>query len=190
MKSKFLTLTLFTSLVCGMAMLNGCASSGSGHHPLLAEIGTQTNTIFVPVIVTNTATGAVSTNQTPTQQVVPVYGVSPTLQTGLNYAGAVAPLIPAPFGTILGGVLSLATLGLGFYAKKVNGQLSTAQSVITAVVSGVEVAGDAATKIAIQSHATAAGVQDNLDPIVQTVTKNMPDIPLRTATPAPVAKAA
>ena len=114
--------------------------------------------------------------------------VSPNPQTGLpqtNYvanstaigvtqsANAIAPLIPAPFGTILGALATLVAAGASGIAAYKNKKMNEHASMLAATIAGVETAGTDDTKKAIQNLAAAAGVQDKLNAIVQKVTGNM-----------------
>jgi len=127
-----------------------------------------TATPNVTPAVTNAVTGAVTPPATNT-----TYAPNPALVAGIQQAQGYTGLIPPPYGTAVDGLLALALAGLGLYARSKNGQLSTANSVINAVVSGVEAVGHPETKAAIQNAAVAAGVQVNLDPVVQSVGQAM-----------------
>ena len=82
-----------------------------------------TNYVYLPATppvtnyVTITAAGPpVVTNYLPNQTVI----------SAANYANAAAPLVPAPYGTILTGLASLAALVAGYVAQKKNTQLAAA----------------------------------------------------------------
>lgn len=124
-----------------------------------------------PVVVpasTNAVTGVVTPAVTNVV-LTPKESITNGAKTAEGYAGA----LPPPYGTIAGGLLALALAGVSIYAKQQNGQLSTAQSVIQAVVTGVEAVGHPETKAAIQNAAVAAGVQADLHPVVQDTTLAM-----------------
>jgi len=125
--------------------------------------------------VTNSVTGVITPPATNT-----VYAPKPAIQNTIAAAEGAASLVPPPYGTIAGSVLALLAAGLGLYARSRNNQLidttsklSTANSVVSAVVAGVEAVGHPETKAAIQNAAVAAGVQTVLDPIVQTTGQAM-----------------
>jgi hypothetical protein len=145
-----------------------------------AAIPAQTN--FVPVV---NATGQViGTNVTVTPAVVPQFEMNPTVDSALKTGQTVTEFLPPPYGTVASGALMAVSAILGFFLKKKNGQLSTTQTILQSVVTGVEAVGDATTKLSIQSHANAAGVQTQLNPIVQAVTANSPGTLLTAAPPA------
>ena len=84
-----------------------------------------TNYVYLPAspAVTNyvTVTPAgppVVTNYLPNQAVM----------TAVGYAQTAAPLVPAPYGTILTGLASLAALVAGYVAQKKNTQLAAANA--------------------------------------------------------------
>ena len=72
----------------------------------------------------------------------------------------VAPLVPAPVGTILGGLASLAGVSLAAFAKL---RTMKAEKLLNVVIAGVEAAGNADTKSKIQNLALSQGVQGALD---------------------------
>lgn len=118
---------------------------------------------------TNAVTGAVTPPVTNSE-----YVPKPAIQGAITTAQTYTPLIPAPYGTAVDTLLALAAAGLGLYARSRNGalastaaKLQTANTIVQAVVSGVEAVGHPETKAAIQNAAVAAGVQVSLDPIVQ-----------------------
>lgn len=131
-------------LLIGFLFVAGCAS----------------NPLLTPVYAPGT---------TNVVQYVPAAAVTNALGLGAQ----VAPLVPPPFGTILSGVLGLATVGLGTYAKIKSGQLTTHQAMLNSVILGVEKAGTPQTKQVIQDTAVAAGVQGQLDPIVRQITSQL-----------------
>lgn len=103
----------------------------------LQDHGTNTTTVAGYVVNTNSA-------------------VSQTIAT----VAAVAPVVPPPYGSIIGGAAALAGAGLGLFAKLRQMQ---ADKILTAVIAGVEAAGNADTKSKITSMALAQGVQGELD---------------------------
>jgi hypothetical protein len=60
--------------------------------------------------------------------VVTGYAPNATTMQAVGYANQAAPLIPAPYGTILLGLTSAATLIAGYFAKKKNDELATANA--------------------------------------------------------------
>lgn len=72
----------------------------------------------------------------------------------------VAPLVPAPVGTILGGLATLAGVSLAAFAKL---RSIKADKLLNVVIAGVEAAGNADTKAKIQNLALSQGVQGALD---------------------------
>ena len=146
---------------------------------------TNWQTLLVTNPPTPTAPAQIVTNTVPI--LVPVtnfvavtnfvYTPAATVTNWIAAAQTVAPLIPPPAGEIVSGVLALALAGLGLFARAKSAQATSAGQMLTATIAGVEAAGHALTKASIQASAAAAGVQDQLDPIVQAVTKNMPAIP-------------
>jgi hypothetical protein len=102
------------------------------------------------------------------------YIPSAPLTNALGIGQQVAPLVPPPFGEIASGVLALATAGLGVYARIKTNQLSDHQSMLSAVIAGVEKAGTPATKDAIAQNAAVAGVGGELDAAVRQVTSQLP----------------
>jgi hypothetical protein len=134
---------------------------------LISGCGTVDRVLLVQNVtpaVTNAVTGEVTP---PLTNVAIAPKVTATIETGKAYAAAAPP----PWGWIASGVLTLLSGGLGIYVKSKNGKLKTSQSMLNAVVAGVEAAGDSAgeVKISIQKAAAAAGVQEQLDPLVQKV---------------------
>ena len=128
---------------------------------LIVFAGCKTNPLIQPVFSPGT------TN-------IQFYVPAAPLTNAIAIANQVAPLIPAPFGEIASGVLALATAGLGLYAKAKSNQLSTSQSMLSSVITGVEKGGTPQTKQAIQQSSVAAGVADQLDNAVHQITSQLP----------------
>ena len=86
----------------------------------------------VPQVTPATATAPAVTNYitiTPAgPAVVTNYLPNQTVMQAIGYANAAAPLIPAPYGTILGGLATLAALIAGRVAQQKNTQLAAAQA--------------------------------------------------------------
>jgi hypothetical protein len=102
------------------------------------------------------------------------YEYKPIVTSSIGTAQTVAGFLPPPYGTVAGIALTAVSGILGFVLKRKNGQLNTTQTILNSVITGVEAVGDATTKLSIQSHAAAAGVQQHLEPIVQAVVTNSP----------------
>jgi hypothetical protein len=172
-------------------LLSGCGTVGGlfSQQPNVVPAQTNFSTVITPAS-TNAATGVVtpaSTNVTAT--IIPkttniVYVVSPGVQTAIGTGQAIAPLVPTPWNGVAEGGLALLSGVLALVAGWKNKQLTAAQkiaAVVEPVVAGVEAAAGPDVKAAIQSHAVAAGVQAVLDPIVQSVSQQMPSAPAITA---------
>ena len=158
-------LGLFVALAAAGFLFTGCGT-------LTKYALVPTATIVQPATPASTNSAGVVTPAAPAV-IVTNYAPNPTVQGALNTGAQYAPLAPAPWGWIASGVLALASAGLGLFAKSKNGQLNDAQSITQAVITGVEAANNADTKKAIQTAAAAAGVQGQLDPLVQSVTAQM-----------------
>lgn len=149
-------------VVSVLTLSNGCATK----NPNAGQV----------VVTTNPATGVTTTN------VAPEYIPNSAVTSFVNAAGAAAPLVPPPYGTLLTALLALTTAGAGAVATWKNNQKNGLASQLTSVIQGVEAAttdasgnnlpavSGAAVKASIQSHATAAGVQPALAVNVQKVT--------------------
>ena len=84
-----------------------------------------TNYVYVP------ATPAVTNYIVVTPAgpaVVTGYVANATTMQAVGYANQAAPLLPAPYGTLLTGVASLAAILAGWFAKKKNDELATANA--------------------------------------------------------------
>lgn len=77
--------------------------------------------------------------------------------------GSIAPILPPPANGIVGGLLVLGMAAVGAFAKMKTNKVNTLDKVLTAVVAGVEAAGDATTKKQISSAAIAGGVSAELE---------------------------
>ena len=122
-----------------------------------------TNTVMIPIQVTNL-----------------IYTVNPGVDQAINTGQTVSSFLPPPYGTAATAGLGLLSAVLGFIARAKSQKLDSVQAVadmVKPIIAGVEQGGDAATKQAIQSHAAAAGVQQHLDQMVQTLTSQMPAQP-------------
>ena len=140
-------------------------------------------------VVTTDAGGVTTTNIAPVVRLVtndvfevaaPVAGYVHTAQ---GIGSTISTLAPpaAPFVSAIDAILGIALAALGLFARiKTNlarknaDALDKTTDMLTAVVSGVEVAGTADVKTAIAQHASVIGVTHALDTVVQTVTANLP----------------
>ena len=170
---------LLSALTATALVTFSLAAHGMGFLVKPAGVTYVPFTNYVVNVITNSAGVPVLTNAVPVVQAVPQtnFVVNPMIQTGATLVRTYAPLLPPPFGDFaaLGATAVTGLLGLLLRAK--NGQLKStadklgvAQTIVGAVVQGVEAAGDNTTKASIQSHATAAGVQDDLHDVVQGMT--------------------
>jgi hypothetical protein len=99
---------------------------------------------------------------------VPNETVTKIVDTGKQ----VTPFIPAPWGTVVNGVLGLLTVGAGLFAGIKNNQLNNANAATETIVAGVEAAGElaGAVKAAIAKQALADGTADAVHAVVKKVT--------------------
>lgn len=143
-------------------------------------VETVTNEVGVPLLITNVV-------EIPRLVTNDVYTVSPEatsyVRTAQGAAATVGTMYPpaAPVVGVVDAVLGLALLGLGLFAKiKTNlarknaDALDKTTDMLTAVISGVEVANSPGVKLAISEHASTLGVTQALDSVVQAVTSNLP----------------
>jgi hypothetical protein len=172
---------------------SGCASLLSKGPPSVVATPTPSSVTVTNVVTqylsTTNPTGAITTSPYYATNVVTTwatnvvyrtndtYIVNPLVQHTLDMGQSLSGTLPG-YGWILSGILAVASGVLGSVARSKSNQASTLQSVVQATVAGVEVAGDAATKASIQSHAVGAGVNDTLDAIVQAVTGNLDTTPV------------
>jgi hypothetical protein len=93
--------------------------------PPTATASAVTNYIYMPALpaVTNYITVVPAG-----PAVVTGYVANAATMQAVNYANQAAPLIPAPYGTILTGLASLAALVAGYVANKKNTQLAAANA--------------------------------------------------------------
>lgn len=77
----------------------------------------------------------------------------------LGTVDEIAPLVPAPWGTIVGGVSALAGASLALFAKL---RTANAEKILDVVIAGVEAAGNADVKAKINQVALAHGVEGQL----------------------------
>jgi hypothetical protein len=120
-------------------VLAGCASTPDGKKPL-----------FVPV-ATNEL-GQVTYEVNP--------GINNAIRTGQQIG---QQILPAPWGTVVGTVLTLTTAGLTWFAKR----KSAEAAVVPALIAGIEASpNNADVKTTIQRIATATGVEKKLNKLV------------------------
>jgi hypothetical protein len=146
MKTKTLLLTLAASAL----LIAGCSAD---KNPL------KNFRVFTPTVaaVTNDAGAVTATTN---------YAVSDAVQTGLAGARAVTPYIPAPFGSAVDLALVAATGILGFIARV----KSKKAALVPALIRGIEAAGNAEVKAAVQTEAQLSGVQAALHDQVKSLT--------------------
>lgn len=140
----------------------------------LTGCGTAEKLFLTPAapIITTNAAGVVTNAQWQ-----PNASIAATIKAG----EAVAPFVPAPFGTLAAGILALCSAGLGLYARSKSGLAILAQehsakinALLTTVIAGVEAANDKQTKQAIEKMSIAAENYDLLDAKVQTLSNIFP----------------
>lgn len=177
---KINTLVLFC-LAAGLACtLTGCGTASGlfTAQPVVSPAATNLVAVVSPP-VTN-ADGSVTPAVTNQVAVVTpastneTYTVNPKV---LDAGQKIAPMLPAPAGGLAEAGLGLLAGVLGLMAKWKSNQLSKSQklnAVLQPVIAGVEAAASPEVKAAIQSHAVAAGVQQILDPLVQSVAAQIP----------------
>ena len=103
------------------------------------------------------------TNYVPNEALVKVVGVA----TKINDATAAAD----PYSGAITWGLGVALAVAGWIAKRKNDQAAAAQTLTKTVIQGVEAADNPAVKLAIQTHATAVGVEGALSQVVFDTTK-------------------
>jgi hypothetical protein len=144
----------FASLLIVAGLFAGCATPVTLAPAQPAQTNSVTGTITpaTPAVVTNLP------NATVTEIV--------------SEGNAIAPALPAPYGTALSAVLGLAALAAGYFAQAKNKQLNTANAVSTAIIQGVESAGTAAAAVkqAVATVSKANGVSDAVEAAVNKVT--------------------
>lgn len=114
-------------------------------------------------------TSVVSTNA---ETIETNLAVSPHIKTFAEAAKRVSGFVPG-YGGIIEGVVGILFAGLGWYAKLANAKAKNNYQMLTTVISGVETAADAATKIAVMKNSVAAGTQQKLDAIVQSISQQL-----------------
>lgn len=120
---------------------------------------------------TNQPVQPTATNGAPNANSNLVYTVSPLVSNITAGAQTVAGVLPPPWGTILGGVVTLAMAGLGVVAKVKTTAAQNNENMLTAVINGVETANNPGVKQAIQIASQKAGVAPQLAAKVATVTQ-------------------
>jgi len=123
---------------------------------------------FVP---TQTVSEVVQTNAsllTSTNYVTnTLYSVNPGVSATLGAAKEIAPAF-GPYGVIASAGLGLLVAGLGWIAKKKSDQTALLPAIITGVESA---ANNAEVKEEIEKVARAAGVESQLNALVQKITR-------------------
>jgi hypothetical protein len=100
----------------------------------------------------------------------PVYVPSSLASNINNGAQQVAAVVPTPYGGLLATVATLAFAGLGLFARIKTTAAANNESMLTAVISGVENANIDSVKQAVSNAAVSAGVSGILATKVQSVT--------------------
>jgi hypothetical protein len=118
--------------------------------------------LFVPTqTVTTTTNGQPATNI--------VYEVNPGVTSALSSAKDIAQDVGGPWGMVVSGGLGLVAAALTWIAKRKSDQKA---ALLPAIITGVESAPDnAQVKYAIEKVARAAGVESQLNAVVQKITK-------------------
>ena len=142
-----------------------------------------TQTPGQPVVVsqpvfglTTNANGVVAIGQvgvTNVTSATETWQLNTNLANALQTAQAVNAVVPSPVQPIVGGLLALFTTLAGAYGAYKSKQLTVANAALTALIAGVETAGNPAIKQAIKTLAVANGSQPHLDAKVQAVSENV-----------------
>ena len=85
-----------------------------------------------------------------------------------------APIVPQPWGALIGAVGVLAATVAAGIARYQNAKLNEHKTMLGAVITGVEMGNNPTTKAAIQTVISASGLQPKLDALVQQATGSMP----------------
>ena len=133
------------------ACVLGCAALFQPHQTVTATLSTNT----VGVVVTNYVTNVVE---------IP----NPNVTVAIDTAREVSGLLPPPWSSIMTGVLGLATVVLGIFARVKTKQAA----LVPALILGIEkAAANQSVKTAVKEVATDAGVQTELHAFVQKLTE-------------------
>lgn len=119
--------------IIALAALTGCAA-------LNPNAGQTT-------VTTNPATGVTTTN------VAPAYIPNPTVTAIVGYGNTAAPFIPAPWGTILSGVLAAATIVSTTIATKKSNAAATSSATADQLAASVVAQGPTVAQ-AVLAHAS------------------------------------
>ena len=118
-----------------------------------------------PQVTTDPTTGIKTTNS---------YAPNTIAKSVANGAQVAAPLVPEPWGVLVGAVGVLIATGASIVAKVQTSKLVEHKSMLASVITGVELGNNDATKQAIQTVVSATGLQPKLDGLVQQVTSSFP----------------
>ena len=139
---------------------------------------TTATPVITTIYVTNTVKEVVSSDDgTAHTNVSPVvsqtivtnwttnvsFTVNPAVQSFLGKAETVSENIPVPYGEYAAKFFGLLSIGLGILAK----MKSDKAKILPALIAGVEAAGNADVKKAIQDRALTAGVEGELNKLVK-----------------------
>lgn len=176
---KILALSIALAFIIGAEAKPGCASPRI--FATAPEVVTVTNNVIV------VADGVTNVVAVPVFYTNTVYTVAPgvpaavaTVQQASGAIGAAyppaVPIISAVDGAMGLGLAILAAIAAikTRLAQKQTSALDKTTDMLTAVVSGVEVANSAPVKQAIAEHASVLGVTQALDTVVQSITANIP----------------
>lgn len=131
---------------------------------LLLTGGGCSTPVFQKVYPVDASTGQPLTNLPPVGVIV-----SPATTGLIQGIKGASETIPTPASPFVAIGATLASLVLAEIARRKTAQLTSAQSALTAVVTGVELGNHPATKESVARIATATGAESTLAPVVQTV---------------------
>ena len=157
MKTKIAIISIVSLILVGCAVP---VSITPGAAAIPAATNTVNNvTTIVPAV--------------PAQSAITNYGANPVASQIGTYTAMAAPLIPQPFGSIVGALGILIGVAGGGIAAYKNAKLNDHKTMLGAVIAGVEQGNNTATKSAINTIISATGMQKKLDGIVQDVTASI-----------------
>lgn len=161
----------------GIVVASAVAIGVTGCSSLYTKTPAPPTIVAQPVFgITTNTNGIVVIGQVGTTNVLAsseTWQLNTNLATALQTAQNVNAAIPSPVQPIVGGVLGLLATLAGAYGAYKSKQLTLSNAALTAVVAGVETAGNPAIKQAIRTLATANGSQGHLDNTVQSVSKSI-----------------
>lgn len=171
------TLMKLNKTLLGLFVASAIAVGFTGCGSLYTKSPAPPTVVAQPVYgLTTNAQGIVAIGQVGTTNVLAqseTWQLNTNLANALQTAQAVNAVVPSPVQPIVGGVLGLLATLAGAYGAYKSKQLTLSNAALTAVVAGVEIAGNPAIKQAIQNLAVANGSQPHLDAKVQAVSENV-----------------